>query len=174
MSTGKGDKMEEKIVVPLDGSKLGEVALVYIEDLLSKLSPEVKVEIILLQVLSACSPPVICGEASLRVLYNAAEMKQHRAKSMRYLKKVGKALRGKGAAIKCKVAVGFPPEEIIKTAEELNADLIALSSHGASGFSGWAFGGVTDKVIRRGGRIPITIVRVPDYRKLPLGRLADE
>lgn len=166
--------MEEKIVVPLDGSRLGEVALIYIEDLLSKLSPEVKVEIILLQVLSVYTPPVIYGEASRRGMYTAEEMKQHKAKALRYLKKIGKALRSKGAAITCKVAVGFPPEEIIKIAEEFNADLIALSSHGASGFSGWAFGGVTDKVIRRGGRIPVTIVRVPDYRKLPLGKLADE
>ena len=37
--------MDEKILVPLDGSKVGESALPYVENLVSKLSPEVKVEV---------------------------------------------------------------------------------------------------------------------------------
>lgn len=166
--------MEEIIVVPLDGSKLGEVALSYVDDLLGKMSSDVKKEVILLQVLSGFAPVVVCGETCIRVLYTEEQMKQHKEKALRYLKKAGKSLKSKDVAVAVKVAVGFPPEEIIKTAEDANASMIALSSHGLSGFSGWAFGGVADKVIRRGGRIPITLVRVPDYRKLPLGRPVDE
>lgn len=166
--------MEEIIVVPLDGSNLGEVALSYVDDLFGKMSPGVRKEVILLQVLSAFAPVVVCGEACIRVLYTEDEMKKHKEKALRYLKKAGKGLKSKDVTATVKVLVGFPPEEIIKTAEEVNASMIALSSHGLSGFSGWAFGGVADKVIRRGGRIPITLVRVPDYRKLPLGRPVDE
>ncbi len=166
--------MEEVIVVPLDGSKLGEVALSYVDDLLSKMSSNVGKEVILLQVLSALVPLEVCGEACNRVLYTADDMKKHKEQALRYLKKAGKSLKSKDITATLKVAVGFPPEEIIKTAEEANASMIALSSHGLSGFSGWAFGGVADKVIRRGGRIPITLVRVPDYRKLPLARPVDE
>ncbi len=166
--------MEEIIVVPLDGSNLGEVALSYVDDFLGKISPNVRKEVILLQVLSAFAPVVVCGEACNRVLYTEEEMKKHKEKALRYLRKVGKSLKSKDVAATIKVSVGFPPEEIIKTAEEANATMIALSSHGLSGFSGWAFGGVADKVIRRGGRIPITLVRVPDYRKLPLARPVDE
>ncbi len=166
--------MEEKIVVPLDGSKLGEVALSYVEDLLSKMSPEVQKEVILLQVLSAFAPVVVCGEACVRVLYTEEQMKKFKDKAVRYLRGAGKSLKSAGVTTTVKVAVGFPPEEIIRVAEEANASMICLSSHGLSGFSGWAFGGVADKVIRRGGRIPITLVRVPDYRKLPLGRPVDE
>lgn len=165
--------MEEIIVVPLDGSNLGEVALAYVDDLLGKMSPEVRKEVVLLQVLSAFAPVVVCGEACIRLLYTEDEMKTHKEKALRYLKKVGKSLKTTDVTATVKVAVGFPPEEIIKTAEDANATLIALSSHGLSGFSGWAFGGVADKVIRRGGRIPITLVRVPDYRKLPLARPVD-
>jgi len=42
--------MRERIIIPLDGSKVGESALPYVEDLMSKISPEVEKEIILLQV----------------------------------------------------------------------------------------------------------------------------
>ena len=59
--------MDEKIVVPLDGSKIGEAALPYVENLLSKLSPEVKVEVVLLQVLSASPHAVTAGEAAVQV-----------------------------------------------------------------------------------------------------------
>jgi len=53
--------MHERILVPLDGSKVAESALRYIEDLVSKLSPEVKVEITLLQVLSPVVHHVVGG-----------------------------------------------------------------------------------------------------------------
>ena len=157
--------MDEKIVVPLDGSKIGEAALPYVEDLLSKLSPEVKVEVVLMQVLAAFTHPVTAGEAAIPVPYTEEEMKQHREKAIKYLNEVGEALKSKGATVTVKVTVGFPPEEIVRTAEEINANLIAMSTHGLSGSSGWAFGSVAEKVMRRGGRIPITIVRAPGYRR---------
>ena len=36
--------MYEKILAPLDGSRVGEAALPYVEDLVPKLSPDVEVE----------------------------------------------------------------------------------------------------------------------------------
>ena len=60
------------------------------------------------------------------------------------------------------MGIGDASEEIIKAAEEINADLIAMSTHGRSGLSRWAFGSVTDKVLRRGGRVPILTVRAPN------------
>lgn len=163
--TGKGGKVDEKIVIPLDGSKIGEAALAFVDDLMSKLSPEVKVEVILLQVLSAFAYPVTAGKAIAQVPYTEQEMKQYREKATKYLNDVGEALRNKGAKVTIKVAFGVPSEEIARTAEEINANLVAISTHGRSGYSGWPFGSVTDKVIRRGGRVPITIVRAPGYRK---------
>jgi len=157
--------VEEKIVIPLDGSKIGEAALAYVDDLMSKLSPKVKVEVVLLQVLSAFTYPITAGRAAAQVPYTEKEMKRHREEAIKYLNEVGEALRSKGATVTVKVAVGFPPEEIAKTAEEINANLIAMSTHGRSGYSGWPFGSVTDKVMRRGGRISITIVRAPGYRR---------
>ena len=56
--------------------------------------------------------------------------------------------------------VGEAADEIVKAADEINADIIAMSTHGRSGLSRWAFGSVTDKVLR-GGNKPVLVVRAP-------------
>jgi nucleotide-binding universal stress UspA family protein len=154
-------KMEEKIIVPLDGSKVGEAALPYVEDLVSKLSPEVKAEVTLLQVLSKMTHYVTGGEATVDVPYTSEETTQITERAMTYLNETGERLRYKGAMVKSKVVVGDASEEIVKAAEEIDANLIAMSTHGRSGITRWAFGSVTDKVLRREGRIPIAMVRAP-------------
>ena len=154
--------MYERILVPLDGSKVGEAALPYVEDLVAKLSPEVKVEVILLQVL-AWSPTryVGGGEGQVIVPYTEEALEQTKKQAMDYLNETGEALRTKGATVTAKVAIGSAHDEIVKVAEETNADLITMSTHGRTGLSRWAFGSVTDKVLRREGRVPITMVKAP-------------
>jgi len=152
--------MAEKILVPLDGSKAGEAALPELEKLVAKLLPEVKVEVTLLQVLSSLSHYVVAGEASARIPYTEQEMEQMKKKAMSYLRKAGEVLRKKGATTRTKVAVGRAADEIIKAADEIHADIIAMSSHGRSGLSRWAFGSVTDKVLR-GGNKPVLVVKAP-------------
>ncbi len=56
------------------------------------------------------------------------------------------------------MGVGRAADEIIKAADEIDADLIAMSTHGRSGLSRWAFGSVTDRVLRAGS-MPILMVR---------------
>ena len=153
--------MNEKIVVPLDGSKVGEAALPYVEDLVSKLSPEVKTEVILLQVLSREVAHRVAGEAYSALHYSEEEMGKSKEKALEYLNSIGDPLRKKGLIVTPRVAMGDASEEIVRAAEEIDATLIAMSTHGRSGLSRWAFGSVTDKVLRREGRIPIAMVRAP-------------
>ena len=150
--------MSERILVPLDGSKIGEAALPYVEELVSKLSPEVKAEVTLFQVVSSLTYYVVAGDAGVQVPYTEKEMEQIKRKSMDYLKKAGEVLKSKGVTVKTKVGVGNAADEIIKTADEINANLIAMSTHGRSGLSRWAFGSVTDRVLR-GANVPVIIVR---------------
>jgi len=151
--------MYQRIFIPLDGSKIGEAALPYVEDLMSKLSPEVKVEITLFQVL----PPVRRsggGEYAIPdIAYTEKQTEENKKKAIDYLNTTGEALRSKGATVTAKVAIGDASEEIVKAAEETNANVIAMSTHGRSGLSRWAFGSVTDKVLRREGKIPIVMVK---------------
>jgi len=151
--------MYERILVPLDGSKEGESALPYVENLVSKLSPDVKVEVTLLQVTSRLEPHVVRGYAVSDVAYTEKQVEEVRKQAIDYLNKTGEALRSKGIAVAVKVAVGDAAEEIVKAAEEINSDLIAMSTHGRSGLSRWAFGSVTEKVLRHGGKIPILTMK---------------
>ena len=151
--------MDERILVPLDGSKVGEAALAYVEDLLSKLSPEVKAEVILFQVLSAKSVTIASEGEAAEIPYTEEQMEETSKAVINYLNKTGESLRSKGAKVTAKVAFGEASEEIIKASEEINANLIAMSTHGRTGISRWAFGSITDKVLRHGGRIPVAVVK---------------
>jgi len=148
-----------KILIPLDGSKIGEAALPYVEELVSKLSPRVKVEVTLLQVVSLLTHYVVAGEAVAPITYTEKEMEQIQQEARDYLNTVGEGIRKK-VSVKIRVGIGNAAEEIIKAADEINVDLIAMSTHGRHGISRWAFGSVTDKVLR-GGHKPVLLVRVP-------------
>jgi len=147
-----------KILIPLDGSEIGETALPYVKKLLSDLSPRVKVEFILLRVVSLRSHYVAVGDAMAPVAYTEEEMKQIKKRSSNYLRRVGKNLKAKGVIVETRVEVGNAAEEIIRAADEINVDLIAMSTHGRHGISRWAFGSVTDRVLH-GGHKPVLVVR---------------
>ncbi len=152
--------MALKILIPLDGSKTGETALPYVEGLVSKLSPRVKAELTLLRVVSFLTHYVAAGELMAPISYTEKEMEQIQQQARDYLNTVGESVRSKKVSVKTKVGIGNAAEEIIKAADEIDVDLIAMSTHGRHGISRWAFGSVTDKVLR-GGHKPVLVVRVP-------------
>ena len=155
--------MSERILVPLDGSKVGETALRYVEELVFGLAPGKKVEVTLFQVVPLLRREVSAGDGGFSIPYTEEEMEPIKQKAMDYLDKAGEALRSKGATVKCAVRVAEggvgAAEEIIKAEGEVNADLVAMSTHGRHGISRWAFGSVTDKVLQ-GGNVPVLMVRV--------------
>jgi len=154
--------MSERILIPLDGSKVGETALRYVEGLVSRLGPKSKVEVTLFHVVTALKHDVQTsgiGAISFPVPYTENEIEQMKVDAMKYLEEVGENLRNKGATVVFKVSAGqYPADEIIKAEGEVNADLVAMSTHGRAGISRWAFGSVTDKVLR-GGKVPVLMVR---------------
>ncbi len=152
--------MFERILVPLDGSKVGEAALDHVERLIAKMAPDVKTEVVLFQVLTSMAHYVIAGEASVQVPYTDKEIAYITRKAKEYLNKAGECLKNKGINIKTKTATGKAGEEIVKAADESKADLIAMSTHGRSGLSRLTFGSTTDKVLRT-ANVPVLVVRAP-------------
>ena len=150
--------MAEKILVPLDGSKVGEAALKAVENLIPKFNPGTGIEVTLLQVITSMTHYVMAGDAGVQVLYTNGEMNQIRSEATDYLKKAGETLVKLGAIINFKVITGSAADEILKTAEEIHADLIAMSTHGRSGIRRLALGSVTEKVLRASNR-PVLVVR---------------
>ncbi|OGO43205.1 MAG: hypothetical protein A2Z05_04120 [Chloroflexi bacterium RBG_16_60_22] len=153
--------MFEKVLVPLDGSKVGEAALPVIDQLVSKLAPGSKVEITLLGVITLLRHWVVVGEASAPVSYTEEELKLIRKRVTDYLERTGQSLKGKGIIVKTMVSSGNASDEILKAAEETKADLIAMSTHGRSGLRRLAFGSITDKVLRAAS-VPVLMVRAAE------------
>ncbi len=63
-------------------------------------------------------------------------------------------------SVEAKVAVGSPPEEIIKIATDSGADLIVMGTHGFKGVKLMVFGSVAEKVAKN-GKIPVLVVQPP-------------
>jgi nucleotide-binding universal stress UspA family protein len=151
--------MSERTLIPLDGSKTGEAAVSYIEKLATKLAPVHKVEVILFHVITLeVHHKEVDYLGAVDVPYTKDELQEMKKKSMDYLEKVSEGLRKIGATVKYEVAIGKPADEIIKAEATFKADLVAMSTHGRSGLSRWAYGSIADRVLR-GGTVPVLMVR---------------
>jgi nucleotide-binding universal stress UspA family protein len=158
--------MYNKILIPLDGSKLAEAVLPFVNEIILGAKSSRKIEITLLQVVPSKRDfvPNVDGESLLtvKVPYSETELEKVKKPIITYLDKIGTTLKqGPFVTIRTLVKVSDDPaEQILNTSDELEADLIAISTHGRSGISRWAFGSVADKILR-GGKIPVFMVRAP-------------
>ncbi len=153
--------MSEKILIPLDGSTFGEAALRFVEELVSKLATGKKTEVVLFQAITSLTHTITGGDLSVEFPYTESELEQKKKVAMDYLSEAGKGLKSSGVIVECKVAFGTSSaSEIIKAEKEVEADMVAMSTHGRHGLTRWTFGNVTDKVLRE-GKIPVLLVRVP-------------
>jgi nucleotide-binding universal stress UspA family protein len=153
--------MFERILVPLDGSKVGEAAIPVLKRLLTKCPAGVKIDVYLLGVITLLRHWVVVGEASAPVSYTEEELTLIKDRVMNYLETTSESIKLKQVTVKNIVSSGNAAEEILKAAGELDADLIAMSTHGRSGWRRMAFGSNTDKVLR-GAHIPVLMVRAPE------------
>lgn len=151
--------MIKKILVPLDGSKLAECVLPYVEELVEK---GVAKEVALISITERVQ--------GFRVIEDRGEPLEERLspeavgkmekQATKYLDRVAKGLEAKGVKVIKEVLLGDPAEEIIIYAETKDCDLIVMASHGRSGPSRWAHGSVADRVFRA-VCIPVMMVRAP-------------
>ena len=65
--------------------------------------------------------------------------------------------------VESEVRRGYPTDEILRAAEEMNADLIVIATHGATGWRRYVFGSVTEKVLHQSScPVLVTPVREPE------------
>jgi nucleotide-binding universal stress UspA family protein len=140
----------KKILVPLDGSHLGEAAVPYAETLAMALGAE----LILFHIIEPM--PMLTGYESFSV--PAQESESVKADSTTYLENVAKSAKDKGLIVSTLVDFGSPADNIIDYAKAHSIDLIAMSTRGRTGIRRWAFGSVTDKVLHAGDT-PVMVVR---------------
>ncbi len=150
----KQKRLIKRILVPLDGSKVGEAAIPYIERLAQALGAEV----VLFQ---AGEPIIVSGGFDDGAFYakpTPQDLDRRKAFGLAYLAGVGKPFTERGLKTSSVLVMGPAADQIMTYSEENAIDLIAMSTHGRSGMGRWVFGSVTDKVLHAGD-IPVLVVR---------------
>ncbi|GAJ08450.1 unnamed protein product, partial [marine sediment metagenome] len=154
------DKLPIKtILVPLDGSKLAETALPYIEALVKQLGPE-QVKVTLLRI---CQPQAVRSGYSPVISLGwekqaARDMFQCKLVARSYLGDIEKRLRAAGIRACAVVVTGEPDDKIIEYTQQKGTSLVAMTIHGRSGISRWAYGSVAERVMLE-APTPIFLVR---------------
>jgi nucleotide-binding universal stress UspA family protein len=142
----------KKILVPLDGSGIGQAAL----DMVAYLAPALGAEVVLIQVVEPVRyMPSIDGLGAYTLPINDAEIEEE---ATGFLNRRAAELREKGISVSTVVKTGAATELINDYAAENGVDLIAMSTHGLSGLSRWVFGSVTEKIVQY-GTLPVLVVR---------------
>ena len=136
--------MWKKILVPLDGSDLAELALPYAEELGNAFKSEI-------------------------ILLHVSEPSEDRYRHMHelYVKEVAERMKERFKKVTPLVISGKPADEIISYADKNKVGLIVMTSHGRSGIMSWATGSIASKLLQ-GATVPLLLVRAAKpKRKAP-------
>lgn len=76
----------------------------------------------------------------------------------RYLEESAKVFKSAGLKVSAHLALGDPPEEILRLAESESCDLIAMTSHGHRFFADLFYGSTIEEV-RHKASIPLLVVK---------------
>jgi nucleotide-binding universal stress UspA family protein len=157
--------MYKRILVPLDGSELAEIALPYSEELAEKLDSE----IILINVRAPGEDPDN-PEHRTYLSKTATALEQNIKKSGDLLP--GQKINVASAIIGSSGLLTHAAEEIVDYAEKENVSLIIMATHGRTGIRRWALGSTADKVVRA-AKCPILLVRanIDILKKIKLGKI---
>jgi nucleotide-binding universal stress UspA family protein len=132
--------MWKKILVPLDGSDLAELALPYAKELAGAFNSE------------------------LILLYVSEADDEHLHMHQLYLEKLAGQMKKMVKRVIPVVISGKPVEEIVKYTEKNDIRLIIMASHGQSGIIPWATGGIASKVIDATG-VPLLLIKESKRRR---------
>jgi nucleotide-binding universal stress UspA family protein len=140
----------KRVLVALDGSTAGEAMM----KLLMEIAGPLDLTIMLLHVLEPISPPVTDGG----VLLDDLEARRWEAED--YPAPIAAALRSQGVDTSWAIRHGRAADEILAAASESGADMIAMATHGRTGFGRLLFGSVAEAVLRHGS-VPVFMIRQP-------------
>ena len=146
--------MYKKMLAPLDGSGFSECSLEHVRTV--AIGCQVP-EVVLLMVVE---PIKTIAYAETSGDWVAEKEKHNQAEAEKYLSELAENLEGEGVVVQAAVVHGNPAEEILDYAKNNQVGLIVMSTHGRSGISRWAFGSVTDRVLRHSA-VPVLITPPP-------------
>ena len=183
--------MYKKVVVPLDGSKLAELALPHLEEigkgcsipevLLISVTEKIKAtipqgkaydEFVPERPVGTPPPTPVISQFNIVFSTYAAGVQQvpltlgKMAKTAAdYLCKIAKDLEKKGFKVIATVLIGNPAEQISRYVAQQDADLVIMAGKGKSGVGRWNMDNIAAKVIKD-TCAPLLLVRPgPDYKE---------
>jgi nucleotide-binding universal stress UspA family protein len=142
--------MYKKILVRLDGSELAEAVLPHV----CALAECMKAEIVLLRVMIVPIYDYTVFDPRLDVTLRG----QVETETTMYLEQKATELRQSGFTVTTQFGEGEIAETILSIADQVQADLIAMSTHGRTGLARVVFGSVAEAVLHK-ARIPILLIR---------------
>jgi nucleotide-binding universal stress UspA family protein len=143
--------MYQRFLVPLDGSRLAEAGLPIVE----RLAPVRGATVLLLHVIERGAPATVHGERHLQTVEEATA----------YLDSVAQRLRAMGIPAEThahEVPEGDVARSIVAHAQEDQADLIVLCTHGGGGIRDLLFGSIAQQVLKRGATPVLRARPAPD------------
>ena len=140
----------KRVLVALDGSTACETVLRFLMEIAGPLD----MTVLLLHVLEPITPQVVEGT----VIVDDIEARRREAEE--YLAPISAALRSQGVDTAWAIRRGRPAEEILDSARESGANLIAMATHGRTGLGRLLFGSVAEAVLRH-APVPVFMIREP-------------
>ena len=137
--------MYRKILVALENGPADETLLPHVAELASRL----RSELLLVHVAEGFA----ARNFDQLKLAESEEMMEDRA----YLEREAEKMSSSGLVATTLLALGNPPQEILKVAQERQCDLIAMGSHGHR-FLGDMIHGSTVHGVRHGSTMPVLVV----------------
>ena len=144
--------MYKTILVPLDGSKRAEAILPHVENLALSLNAKVIFFIVAEPLLMLEYDEVI----DMSKYLEKSDKQEKDAES--YLASLQEKFRAKGIAVQTLIGHGPVTKAIIDAAEQENAGLVAMASHGHGGLFRTFYGSVAAGVLQRIDR-PLLLIR---------------
>lgn len=143
--------MYQTVVVPLDGSELAEEVLPHVVELIRGRDSRVYL-LSVTPMMRRMARPVVD-------LHPSSEERQRVEQELEeYLQKMSETLKADAAEVEVSVRFGRAADKVLAFADDVGADLIAMTTHGRSGIRDWIFGSVADRILR-GATCPVLLVR---------------
>lgn len=137
--------MFDRILVPLDGSERAEAILTHIAPFLRAADAELVVLAVVEGADAQRKPDIALLDAA-------------RERAERYVESVRERLAEAGLRATSSIRPGRPATQILAAAEEVEADLIALASHGYGGLERLFYGSTAERVLRASD-VPVLLVK---------------
>jgi nucleotide-binding universal stress UspA family protein len=142
--------MYKKVLVPLDGSTLSELALTHAVNVVSGYQIP---KLIIINVIEPFKDLAhwVSDDIAQKMHKEATRVAQN------YLDQTVKRLTVNGVNAEAVLAEGNPGQVILEFADKSDCDLIIMSTHGRSGFFSLLFGSVASRIIHN-SHVPVLLV----------------